>query len=76
MSKEKIIDIVKKAASDKAFAEKLFANTEEAVAGMGLNDQEIQFLKSLKKENAGQFAFDLEQRINKDDDWWVGSVAD
>jgi len=65
VSAENLEKIVARAVEDEKFRELLFANPEQALAGIELTDQEIALLKTLVAENFDAAAGELERRISR-----------
>lgn len=76
MSREKLLQIIKRAINDSDFANKLYSNPEEALKSFNLNPNEVELLKSIQRDSFEKFTYELEDRLNKDDDWWIGSLRD
>ncbi len=76
MSKVKILQVIKRALDDSDFANNLYANPEKALRGFNLSSHEIDLIKNMRGDSLEKFAFELEDRLNKDDDWWIGSLQD
>jgi hypothetical protein len=56
MSAETVDTVLAKAMSDAAFAEALFANPDEALAGYDLTEEERQSLKNISREDFDKYA--------------------
>ena len=67
MSRQAIQDIVERALKDRAFAQLLMDNPEQALQDFDLTPEEAEVVRELRPETADQFASFLDRRMVKTD---------
>lgn len=76
MAIEEVKKVVMMMIEDEEFEREVFEDPDTALSGFDLTDDEIGKLKLLDKEKLKQIAMDLDNRLSKDESWWVDSVVD
>lgn len=65
MTQDAIPQIIGRAVTDAEFRTLLFSNPDQALQGYDLSDDEVEALKSLKREDLEDFSTKLDSRITK-----------